>query len=171
MKTTASVILASMVLFGLIFVLEQDEPPHLMPGKELGAGYWGEQCGVGESGYLTCKTPGGLVGERCIALGQEFRLKLNPGNFREQPIVLEVSLPGAERASSTEILIGEAYGEGTGVCYTERYRFPARDFLVGRGSNCGPVSMVNSDPPGLMFYVSRGDGSDENCILVQEVEE
>lgn len=110
------------------------------------------------------------MSQTCVALGQEFRLKLNPGNFREQPIVLEVSLPGSERASSNEILIGEVYGEGTGVCYTEGYRFPARDFSIGRGSNCGPASAVQSDPLGLMFYVRPSDGATEDCILVQEVE-
>ncbi|MDA8705350.1 hypothetical protein N9M22_04760 [Litoricolaceae bacterium] len=164
MKTTASVILVSLVLFGLIFVLEQDEPPYLMPGKELGEGYWGEQCEVGESGYLTCKTRGGLVGQTCVALGQEFRLKLNPGNFREQPIVLEVSLPGSERTSSTEILIGEAYGEGTGVCYTEGYKFPAKNILLDRGSNCGPASTPSADPEGLMFYLDTDSEKLIPCI-------
>ena len=169
MKTTNLVILASLVLFCLIFLLERDEPPQRMPNKELSAGYWGEHCEVGESGYLTCNTTGGLVGQTCIALGQEYRLKLNPRNFRKQPIVLEASALGSGPAAATEILIGEAYGEGTGVCYTEGYKFPAQRILVSRGSSCGPASAVKNDPPGLMFYVLRGDQSTEACILALEV--
>lgn len=133
--------------------------------KTISSAYWGPTCGLSPTGFVVCANEAGLRFDSCSTPDATYRLKVSVLEPRYQPISLEVWTDDPRGYMKLET--GEIYGEGTGVCYYESYRFKDAGILINKGSKCGPGDTL-SDDSNLMFYVSTETTSATSCTVDSE---
>lgn len=133
--------------------------------KTIGSEYWGPRCELSPTGFVICVDDAGRRFDSCSTQNATYRLTVSVLEPRYQPISLEIWTNNPRSYSKLET--GEIYGEGTGVCYYESYRFKETGILINKGSNCGPGDEIN-DEINLMFYVSEDSTATSSCIFSNE---